>query len=78
MPEYLRAKDAADRLGVSVETLARWRVIGSPLPFAKLGRIIVYDVVDLDAYVAACKVRSTAVRPAAPVAGRAHRSGSTV
>jgi excisionase family DNA binding protein len=63
MSRLIRPKDAARMLGVSEQTLARWRVEGGKIPFARLGRAIVYDVVDLEAFVAARKRTSTSEHP---------------
>jgi hypothetical protein len=42
---------AAAYLGVSPNTLNKWRVVGRPhIPFIKVGRRVVYDSRDLDAY----------------------------
>jgi predicted site-specific integrase-resolvase len=58
--KYLRPRDAAAMLGVAPQTLARWRVEGSPIPFVRVGRrAIRYDVKDLLAYAESMKVRST-------------------
>jgi hypothetical protein len=46
---YLRPRDAAKYLGLSVQTLAQWRVSGSPVPWRRLGRAVLYDRLELDA-----------------------------
>ena len=46
----LRTPEAAAYLGVSTSFLAKLRVYGSPVPYSKLGRSVVYDVRDLDAW----------------------------
>ena len=55
----LRTKDAAAYLGLSKSTLEKHRVTGDGAIYASLGRVVVYDVNDLDAYVEARKRRST-------------------
>lgn len=48
----LRTKDAALRVGLSASTLEKLRVYGGGPRYAKLGRVVVYDAADLDAWVA--------------------------
>ncbi len=55
----LRTYAAADYLGLSKSTLEKLRVTGGGPIFASLGRAVVYDVADLDAWVVANKRRST-------------------
>jgi len=55
----LRTKDAAAYLGLSKSTLEKQRVTGDGPIYSALGRVVVYDVDDLDTYVEARKRRST-------------------
>lgn len=56
----LRTPEAAAYLGISASTLEKGRVHGKNMPpFIKLGRIVVYDVADLDAWLTARKRSST-------------------
>ena len=55
----LRTKDAADYIGLSKSTLEKMRVTGGGPVYSALGRIVVYDVGDLDAFVEVRKRRST-------------------
>ena len=56
----LRAPAAADYVGLSPSTLAKMRLRGDGPVYAKSGpRIVVYDVADLDAWLAGRKRRST-------------------
>ncbi len=55
----LRVSDAARFLGLSASTLNKLRVYGGGPAFAKLGRIVVYDMRDLDAWAAAHTHRCT-------------------
>ena len=56
----LRAEQAAAYLGLSPSTLAKLRMSGDGPPYAKAGpRIVVYDIADLDAWLAARRRRST-------------------
>lgn len=45
--------EAAERLQVSVRTLAKWRSIGYPnIPYSKIGRCVRYKQADIDAFLA--------------------------
>lgn len=50
---------AASHIGLSVSTLNKLRVFGGGPVFLKLGRRVAYDVVDLDAWLATKRRRST-------------------
>ena len=65
-PRYLDPKRAAAYLGLSAKTLARMRVTGDGPPYAKARRLVIYDRLDLDRWVAARKRRFTgeSVEPA--------------
>ncbi len=54
-----RTQAAADYLGLSKSTLEKMRVTGLGPVYSALGRVVVYDVDELDAYVDARKRRST-------------------
>ena len=57
---YLRAPAAAEYLGLSVSTLAKMRLRGDGAAYSKAGpRVVVYDIADLDAYLAARRRHST-------------------
>ncbi|EPT0315195.1 helix-turn-helix domain-containing protein, partial [Escherichia coli] len=54
-------KEAAEHLGVSVQTLANWACTGKvKIPFHKLGRKVLYMRSDLDAYLASTRRTQTA------------------
>lgn len=61
----LRTPDAAAYLGLAKSTLEKMRVYGGGPVFAALGRVVVYEVGDLDAYVEARKRHSTSETEAA-------------
>lgn len=62
----LRAPAAAAFLGLSASTLAKMRLRGDGPPYSKAGqRVVVYDVADLDAWLASRKRRSTSEDPEA-------------
>ena len=53
------AKDAAAYIGLAPQTLAKMRVSGDSPPFYKVGRQVLYDRADLDAWLAKRRRRST-------------------
>lgn len=56
----LRTPDAAAYLGIGKSTLDKQRMTGDGPVYSKLGgKIVVYDIADLDAYAAARRRRST-------------------
>ncbi|MGA8760158.1 MAG: helix-turn-helix domain-containing protein [Stellaceae bacterium] len=55
-----RTTDAAEYLGMGKSTLEKLRLTGDGPRYSKIGRrIVIYDEVDLDAWVAARQRRST-------------------
>ena len=61
----LRTKDAAEYIGLSKSTLEKLRVTGGGPLYSALGRIVVYEVGDLDSFVEVRKRRSTSEAEAA-------------
>ncbi len=55
----INEQKAADRLGVSVATLRRWRWSGNGPGFVKIGRAVRYDPADLQAFIEAGRRTST-------------------
>lgn len=55
----LTTKDAAEYLGLAVQTLAKLRVTGGSPPFYKFGRQVLYDRAELDTWIAIRRRRST-------------------
>lgn len=55
----LRTSEAAAYIGLSKSTLEKLRVTGGGPEYSALGRVIVYRVEDLDAWVLSHKRRST-------------------
>lgn len=49
----LKVKDAAERLGLSISTLNKWRCYGTGPRFVKMGSAVFYRAEDLDAFVSA-------------------------
>ena len=62
---YLRTKEAAEHCNSTESTLEKRRVVGGGPPFIKMGKTVVYDVADLDAWMAERRFRSTAEADAA-------------
>ena len=56
---HLDTSGAATYLGLKPSTLHNMRVTGDGPMFIKLGRRVVYDVMDIEAWVASRKRRST-------------------
>ena len=55
----LIAEDAAQYLGLATQTLAKMRWSGESPPFFKVGRRVLYEREELDAWLAQRKRRST-------------------
>ncbi len=55
----LRTIEAAAYIGLSKSTLEKLRVTGGGPSYSALGRVVVYRIEDLDAWVSARKRRST-------------------
>jgi predicted site-specific integrase-resolvase len=56
MPELLTPEDVSRITGISIETLAQWRSKKINLPYLKIGKLIRYDKIDIEAYLKACKI----------------------
>ena len=63
MPKSLRTRDAAVYLGLSPGTLEVWRCKGRGPRYSKLGKVVVYDPADLDAFREARKVYTVDTMP---------------
>src|ERR1700756_5761562 len=57
--KLLTTGQAAQRLGLSLSTLSKWRLTGEGPTFLKLGASVRYDQEALDAFAAKCVRRST-------------------
>lgn len=57
--ERLSVEAAANYVGLSVSTMNKLRVFGGGPAYLKLGRRVVYDALDLDAWLATKRCRST-------------------
>lgn len=60
MQIYYDAAECARSLGVSCSTLARWRVSGEGPTFYKVGRRVLYRVIEVETWVSAHAFKSTA------------------
>lgn len=63
MTHNIRTKQAANYLGLSKSTLDKLRCLGGGPRFYKLGRAVIYDVADLDAWKSE-RARTTTWHPA--------------
>ncbi len=68
----LNSPEAAEYLGISVSTLSKRRVDGDGPKYLKLGRRVVYDTRDLDAWLDTRRRASTADGPRLMGAAHAH------
>lgn len=57
----LRTDLAAKYIGLSVSTINKLRLTGGGPTYIKLGRTVVYDIADLDAWLDAHRRKSTSV-----------------
>ncbi len=57
----LRTEDAAHYTGLSASTLTKLRLTGGGPEYIKLGKVVVYDLADLDAWLSSKRRRSTSV-----------------
>jgi predicted DNA-binding transcriptional regulator AlpA len=57
----LRTEDAANFTGLSASTLTKLRLTGGGPEYIKLGKVVVYDLADLDAWLLSKRRRSTSV-----------------
>jgi len=57
--KMLRTREAAAYTGLAKSTLEKLRVQGGGCPYIRIGRVVVYDPADLDAWLAAHRRKST-------------------
>jgi excisionase family DNA binding protein len=55
----LRTPEAAAYTGLAKSTLEKLRVTGDGAPYIRIGRVVLYDPDDLDAWLAAHRRKST-------------------
>jgi len=63
MIKKLNTHEAATFLNLSARTLEVWRYRGRGPKYAKLGKRVVYDIMDLEAFVAGRKVFTVDAMP---------------
>jgi predicted DNA-binding transcriptional regulator AlpA len=63
MQRLLRTRGAAAYLAIAESTLERARLTGKGPRFVKLGRLVAYDLADLDSWVEMRKAQSTSATP---------------
>jgi hypothetical protein len=61
--KLLKPADAAELLGISASTLAKWRMIGRGPEFVKLGSAVRYDPRRVDECIEKAGRRSTSDQP---------------
>jgi len=55
----LDTKEVAAAIGLNVKTLENWRIAGNGPRYIKVGRLVKYDIVDIEAWKNARRVNST-------------------
>lgn len=59
LPQLVDEKALAAMLDVSVRTVRKWRLAGTGIPFCKLGKLVRYDMADVEAVLARSRRSST-------------------
>ncbi len=59
---FLTAEEVAKLTSLSTETLAQWRSQRRGIPYLKIGRVVRYDLADVQAYLEGCRVSVSAPR----------------
>lgn len=59
---WYRRRGAAEYIDCSERTLENWATKGGGPPFSKVGKLVLYDKFELDAWLASRLVRSTSER----------------
>ncbi len=59
---FLTAEEVAKLTSLSIETLAQWRSQRRGIPYLKIGRVVRYDLADVQAYLEGCRVSVSAPR----------------
>lgn len=52
----LTAEEVSTMTGLSLDTLAQWRSQRRGIPYLKLGRRVMYDADEVEAYLEGCRV----------------------
>jgi predicted DNA-binding transcriptional regulator AlpA len=56
IPTLLSAEQVAEITGLCEDTLAQWRSQKRGIPYLKIGRMVRYDPVEVEAYLERCRV----------------------
>ena len=56
MTKLLNSKEAAEFLGLKVQTLHNWRFIGKNLDYIKVGRLCMYEMDELERFITESRV----------------------
>ena len=62
MPKYLTTQEVADTLRTSPETVRYWRHVGKGPASFKVGRAVLYELADVEAYIEEAKREAAAHR----------------
>ncbi len=57
---FLTAEEVAKLTSLSTETLAQWRSQRRGIPYLKIGRVVRYDLADVQVYLEGCRVSVSA------------------
>jgi len=71
MAQKLTSKEAGEHIGVADQTMRKWRCEGIGPGFYRLNGKVVYDLCELDEWLAARRVRSTSETVPAQIRGAA-------
>ena len=55
-PNLLSSEQVAELTGLALDTLAQWRSQRRGIPYLKIGRLVRYDLSDVQAYLRGCRV----------------------
>lgn len=67
MPKYLTTAEVAEHLRTSVETVRYWRHIGKGPASFKVGRSVLYELADVEAFIEDAKREAATLRGGANV-----------
>ena len=65
LPELISPPNLAQKIGVGVNCLAKWRLTGEGPPFIRVGRRVHYHPEDVANWLQSRRVRSTSEAPGA-------------
>ena len=58
----IKESEAAEILNIEVQTLRRWRCVGKPPGYVKVGGAVRYDLADIEAFIEAGRRNSLSLR----------------